>query len=266
MKMRHAALKGAFFFALALIATGVTPGLFAGTYTEELHQVLPLASDGRVSLDNVNGGIKIAVWDRPEVKLDAVKRSKVKEHLAEVKIEIDSKPDRLVVHTQYPKGSSSWSGRKSAQNTTSVEYSLLVPAGVRLDSISSVNGDIEIKGIKGAVKSSTVNGAVSVAGAAANLDLSTVNGHVKAGLASLNGVQKVHLSTVNGALDLSLPADANADVSASTVNGSIGGDVKASKGGPGGRSVNTKLGQGGTKVNASTVNGGIRIRLLKAED
>jgi DUF4097 and DUF4098 domain-containing protein YvlB len=233
-------------------------------FTEKFEQTYALAADGRLSIDNVNGPIRIATWDNAEVKVEAVKRSSVQEHLQEVKIEIESKPDRLTIHTRFPQSKSHWWG-KSAQDSTSVDYILTVPRSVRLDRISDVNGKVEIDGVKGPVKASTVNGALSVKGLAANAELSTVNGVVKASFVSLESVKSVSVSSVNGAVELGLPESANADISASTVNGSIGGDLKAKKHWPVGSELKTTLGQGGAKLKASTVNGGVRIHLVKAE-
>src|SRR5947209_5220340 len=48
---------------------------------EEFHQTYPLTANGRVSLENINGGVHIAVWDQNEVKVDAVKRAYRRERL-----------------------------------------------------------------------------------------------------------------------------------------------------------------------------------------
>ena len=42
---------------------------------EEFHQTYPLSATGRVSLENINGGVQIKVWDRAALQLDAVKKS-----------------------------------------------------------------------------------------------------------------------------------------------------------------------------------------------
>jgi len=78
---------------------------------------------------------------------------------------------------------------------------------------------------------------------------------------SLAQVQSVSASTVNGAVELDLPAQANADLAAHTVNGRISGDVEVKQNWPHRREVKTRLGQGGAKINLGTVNGGVRIHL-----
>jgi len=228
-------------------------------YKEELHQTYSLAADGRVSLGNVNGSVRLSVWDRPEVKLDAVKRARSERDVEKVRIEVESKPDRLAVRTKYGESRSWWGWRRSGSG--SVAYTLTVPRSARLEEISNVNGSIEIDGVRGHVKASTVNGALRAVGLAGSAELSSVNGAVKAAFVSLAQVQSVSASTVNGAVELDLPAQANADLAAHTVNGRISGDVEVKQNWPHRREVKTRLGQGGAKINLGTVNGGVRIHL-----
>lgn len=233
-----------------------------GAVTGEFHQTYPLAADGQVSVGNVNGSVRISAWDRAEAQVDAIKRARNEEDLAALKVEVTSQPGRLAIRTKHPQRRRWWGG---GSTSGSVDYTVKVPATVRLQDVAQVNGTVEIDGVLGEVKASTVNGAVSAKGLAGNAALSTVNGSVKAGFAGLERVKSVSASSVNGAVELELPPGANADVSASTVNGGISGDVPVKKNWPVGAEVNTRLGEGGTRVHLSTVNGGVRIRLAKAQ-
>ena len=69
---------------------------------EEFHQTYPLSPTGRVSLENINGGVQIKVWDRAEVQIDAIKRAYRRERLAEAKIEINANQDNIHIRTKYP--------------------------------------------------------------------------------------------------------------------------------------------------------------------
>ncbi|MGO8677512.1 MAG: DUF4097 family beta strand repeat-containing protein [Limisphaerales bacterium] len=257
-----------------LLRTGMLAGVlgascWAGTaYSrevckEEMHQTFPLAADGRLSLGNVNGSVRLSVWDRPEVKLDAIKSARSKKDLERLKIEIESKPGYLAVRTRHPESRRWWGWRGSIWG--SVDYTLTVPRSARLEDISNVNGLIEIEGARGHIKASTVNGPLRANGLAGSADLSSVNGAVKAAFVSLAQVKSVSASTVNGAVELDMPAGADADISASTVNGGISGDLSVKKNWPIGAEVNTRLGQGGAKISLSTVNGPVRIHLEKLE-
>jgi len=144
-----------------------------------------------------------------------------------------------------------------------VDYAIQVPQNARLKTISSVNGRIVIDGVSGDIEASTVNGEMQVQGAGGDLKLSTVNGRIEAELASLGGSQSVSLNTVNGHIEATLPANADAEVSASTVNGGMTSEffsLIAKKDFPLGSNLKGTLGSGGARVKASTVNGGISFR------
>src|SRR5437762_730633 len=66
---------------------------------EEFHQTYPLSPTGRVSLENINGGVQIKVWDRAAVQVDAVKRAYRKERLTEARIDVNSTEENIRIKT-----------------------------------------------------------------------------------------------------------------------------------------------------------------------
>src|SRR5215207_7036368 len=131
--------------------------------TEEFHQTYQLAPGGRVSLSNINGAVKVQVWDRDEVKVDAVKRAYTAERLREAQIKVDASQSRVRIETEYPDSTLRWSDRDGErhENPASVEYTLTVPRRVNIDEISLVNGSLNLAGLAGSVKASSVNGRVT---------------------------------------------------------------------------------------------------------
>jgi hypothetical protein len=220
---------------------------------DEFHETYPLAKDGRVQLDNLNGDVRVVTWDRQEVKVDARKRAKQPELLEQVQIEVDASPDRVRIKTRYPEG------QQTKGQQASVDYTLTVPRQCRLDGIKNVNGNVRIEAVNGEIKASTVNGKLEATQLADEADLSSVNGPLRATFASLKG--GVSLKTVNGPLTLGLPADADATVKASTVNGSIHTDFPLEVKGhaPVGRNLDGQLGQGTARIKMSSVNGPIKL-------
>lgn len=230
--------------------------------------MLPLSLSGRLHLDNINGRIEIAGWNRNEVSIRALKHGKTRESVEAVKINIDSSPDEIVIHTKLPKEgdnfswSQLWSGNWRKSDAT-VDYAIQVPRSVQLKAISSVNGNVIIEGVSGDIEASTVNGKTRVTDAAGNLKLSTVNGSIETKLGLLGGGQFASLSTVNGAIDFTLPANADAKVTASTVNGGMSSEFSelvVKKEFPMSKHLDGTLGNGGAIVKASTVNGSIHFR------
>jgi DUF4097 and DUF4098 domain-containing protein YvlB len=240
--------------ALALSATA-----HAGEkLRDEFHKNYPLSADGRVSLQNINGSIKIVGWDKNEIQIDAVKTAETKEKLDEARITIDATASLIKIKTEYPRD------RENYNNPANVEYTLQVPRHVRLDTIRAVNGAVAVEGVQGLINVSSVNGAVTGNALTGEVKLSSVNGRVFANVAELGGSSPIELDAVNGAVELTLPSDANAELSASTVHGSIsasGFDIPVQRQKwTGGSNLQAKLGTGMTRVKMSTVNGSIRLQ------
>jgi DUF4097 and DUF4098 domain-containing protein YvlB len=239
--------------ALALSATAHA----SEKLRDEFHKTYPLSADGRVSLQNINGSIKIVGWDKNEIQIDAIKTAETKEKLDEARIEIEASSSLIKIKTEYPH-------RDNYNNPANVEYTLQVPRRVRLDTVRAVNGAVAVEGVQGLINVSSVNGEVTGKALTGEVKLSSVNGRVFANVAQLGGSSPIELDAVNGAVELTLPSDASAELSASTVHGGItasGFDIPVQRERwTGGSTLQAKLGTGMTRVKMSTVNGSIRLQ------
>lgn len=239
----------------ALVLSGLVLAAAAhAAVTERFKQNYPLAADGTIHLENVNGDIDIVAWDKAEVSLEAEKKGKTDADLAKVTLEIDSSPAKLSIKTKYAK--SGWFGNVNA----SVRYRLMVPAGVRLEKIDSVNSDITVTGVRGPVNLDTVNGRITATGLASDARLDSVNGGLSAEFASVDGVREVKLDSVNGRATVTLPKGAGARIDADSVNGSVTIDQQVKLGKVRRHSLTGEIGSGGPDISLETVNGSIAIK------
>ena len=230
--------------------------------TEEFHQTYPLSATGRVNLGNINGGVKIKVWDRAAVQVDAIKKAWRRDRLAEAQIEVTSTEENIRIKTEYPELNQSFrKGEGRYENPATVEYSLTVPRKAVLESIELVNGQLEIDGVEGNVKASSINGAVSARGLMGEARLSTVNGPLQATFTQLDESKPISLGSVNGNLTIVIPSNSNASLRASTVHGSINNDfgIQVKHGEYVGHSLDAQIGNGGPRVKLTNVNGAISI-------
>lgn len=240
-------------------ATGGEPG---EQVTEEFHQTYPLSATGRVNLANINGGVKIRVWDRAAVQVDAIKKAYRRERLEEAKIEVNATEENIRIKTDYPDESMTFrSDQRRYDNPASVEFSLMVPRKAILESIELINGAVDIEGVEGNVKASSINGAVTARGLMGDARLSTINGPLQAVFTQLDESKAISLGSVNGEVTVVIPSDANAMVRASTVHGMISNDfgIQVKHGEYVGHNLDGQIGSGGPKVKLTNVNGGIRI-------
>jgi len=222
-------------------------------YSEEFHQTYALAADGRVSLENINGDVRVSTSDRDEVKVDAVKWADTEDRLRDIEIKIDSRPDAIHIKTRYPE-------HLFHNNPGGVDYTLTVPRHARLDEVSLVNGGLEVEQAAGDVKASLVNGSVVVRSLGGRVEISTVNGRLALAVDGPKLVKPIELSSVNGEIVLNLPPDVNAQLRASTVTGGISTDFEVAVHRVVGHNLEGDLGRGGPEIHLSDVNGRISIR------
>jgi DUF4097 and DUF4098 domain-containing protein YvlB len=232
--------------------------------TEEFHQSYPLSATGRVSIENINGGVRISVWDQNVVKVDAVKRAYKKERLDEAKVEVSTTADSVRIRTEYPDRNQTfnYSETRRYNNPAEVEYTLTIPRKARIDSADLVNGSLEIDGAEGDVKAACVNGNLKARGLTGDVKLSTVNGGVEATITRLEESKSTSLNSVNGSIVLTIPSDSNAQVRANTIHGSITNDfgLQVNDGEYVGHDLSGQIGNGGPRIRLSNVNGSISIK------
>ena len=133
-----------------------------------------------------------------------------------------------------------------------------VPAGVSFTG-RSVNGDVIVKGLDGRARVDTVNGSVEL-NTTGFATAKTVNGAIKMHLARADWEDTLDLKTVNGNIELHVPADISADLVAKTVNGNITSDVPIAVHEMSRRSMTGTLGSGGRRLALETVNGSISLK------
>jgi hypothetical protein len=213
-----------------------------------------LKPEGRFSLENVNGGITVATWNEPQVRIEADKAATSEAALRNLKVEIEGEDDSIRVRTRMPKGSFFFGGGGK------VDYRITVPTGARVR-VESVNGSVEVVAVAGELRAQTTNGNVEVREASGAVEATSVNGSVRVGFAALTSEADHKFSTVNGSITLSLPEGAGGRVEATTVNGSVENDLPleaAEKGSR--RRLAGRFGKGTGSLEASTVNGSIRFK------
>ena len=224
--------------------------------TEEFHHTYPLAADGRIDLQNINGAVHITAWDQNEVKVDAVKSAHSDKGLKDTEIRVNASANSISIETHYVKENDGWSEHN---NFASVEYTLMVPRKARLDEIKLINGALEVAGVQGEVHASCVNGRLSARGLGGEARLATINGKLDANFE--RAAARVELSSVNGGIDLTLPSDAKASIEADTVHGGIDNDfgLHANDHHFVGHDLRGELGGGGAEIRLNNVNGTIDI-------
>ncbi|HXY40105.1 MAG TPA: DUF4097 family beta strand repeat-containing protein [Vicinamibacteria bacterium] len=248
-------------------AAVLTAGLAAQALAaEDFRWQGKLARGNEIEIKGVNGSITATGGTGDEVVVTAVKKAH-RSDPASVKVEVVPHAGGVTICAVYPSvegkpnvcAPGEGGHMSTKDNDVSVDFQVQVPEGVRL-SARTVNGAISATGVHADVRANTVNGAVALEStgiATAN----TVNGAVRVHMGRADWQGTLKLNTVNGSVEVALPADASTEVSAATVNGHVETDFPLTVVGKiVGRSIHGTIGAGGRQLELNTVNGGITLR------
>jgi hypothetical protein len=100
------------------------------------------------------------------------------------------------------------------------EFKITVPRAMALNLKTGMGGDLAVKGVEGDIEIENMNGEVSLDGLKGSAVISTMNGEVRAVYAQAP-TKPISITSMNGEIDLRVPADTKANVRMNTHNGSI---------------------------------------------
>jgi hypothetical protein len=126
---------------------------------------------------------------------------------------------------------------------------------------ASGNGEVTVESVRGPVRANSGNGDVRVTTVQGPVSATSGNGDLLVRMTELRAASDMEFTTGNGRIEVTVPAEFNADIDASTGNGGIRTDFPIQVSG---RISKTRLrgtiGQGGRRLRLVTGNGEIEIR------
>jgi hypothetical protein len=212
-----------------------------------------LPPGGHVSVVNVQGSVLVQGWDRAEVEATVAMRSAAPaDQLDDVQVAVEAETGAVAFHTLYPAG---------LDTPIRVDYRLRVPRQVRLDELSTLQGDIVVHDVEGSIEAHNLHGDIEGINVAGSVVAHALTGNILISLGALPDPRlPFTLATINGNVDLVMPPQANADLELSTVAGTIVGDFPFQVSStPGDTTRRAQVGAGGVRVELRTVRGNIRV-------
>lgn len=285
---KHWAAAAALGAALAVFAAAPAPTL-AAEARKVTEKTFDFSPGGEVVIENQNGRITIEAWTRPQVRVQVTRvarasdNAKAQAYLKQIRTDVEIGRGRLEIVSRYPKrhettGFFAILVERVASFQTHYYLQVPVETVLELESangqvrvrgtkgaahVETTNGNIEIAGVTGALEIHSTNGGIEVRSASGSLSAKTTNGAILAELKSVDRNEGVTAETTNGNVRLYLPAAVKADLSAETTNGRVsvsfpvsGKEVMTTK------SVRGTMNGGGAEISLSTTNGDISVRRL----
>lgn len=226
----------------------------------------PLPAGRTIEVRGINGNVSAEPATSGEVEVVAVKRAR-RSDPDEVRIEVVRHAEGVLICAVYPNSGGApntcevGSSRSHVRdNDTTVNFTVRVPAGVNFNG-RTVNGEVRARDLGADVDVKSVNGDVSVSTAGV-ARAQTVNGSITAFMGRADWPSELEFKTVNGSIELSLPASLSARVEAKTLNGEITSDFPMTVSGTfSRRRLSGTIGSGGDRqLTLETVNGSVQIR------
>ena len=212
-----------------------------------------------VTVENVNGEIEITTWDRDLVQVNATITGTEKD-LKNIEIKVETTGNRLDIETEHGKRML-W-GVIPMKTGGKVDYSLKLPLAMNVE-VESVNGGINVTGLKGNVEFSTVNGNLNALDVEGEVRAESINGSIDVELTSPRPSCRVE--TINGSVKLAIPEDASAKYAFETINGKITfepKDIEVRGSGP--KDIAGTLGGGAGKLHVEVINGSIAVDYIRS--
>ncbi len=115
---------------------------------------------------------------------------------------------------------------KTSSFSRPVDLVITVPRRSSLQLKCMNNGDIEVEGIEGDIDANNLNGRVTLKNVSGTVSAHSLNGEVTAVLDSVDPSKPLSFSTMNGDIDVTLPANPKASVRMKTDHGEIYSDYE----------------------------------------
>jgi hypothetical protein len=261
--MKNHGYRTAFALLTALTLTGTVVAQDQG---REFHWTGKLAADQVVEIKNISGKIAADGVSGNQIEVTA---AKIGPKADQIKIEVVPSSEGVTICAMYPNDSFGGSmgpcesGNHWHNNNVHTDNNR-VDFTVHLPknlrfAAISVNGGIEAENMGRVVHAESVNGSVQVS-TDAWADANSVNGSVHIRMGNAGWTGKLKVSTVNGAVELEMPDDLSANVKFSSVNGRIESAFPVTiTGGFVGHNAKGTIGSGGRELEVNTVNGSITL-------
>ena len=230
-----------------------------------------------ITVQTVNGSLQYVGADQTTIAIHAQKRVKAPDlataeaFASQVQIRIEEKAGTLAIYPDHPK--------PPPQVAVQVDFVIHGPRTLNLTG-HSTNGHVQISGVTGIVQAHSTNGAVQVHELSGSIQAKSTNGNVHVEALSLtaasefvsqNGALSITIqegqvpitaTTVNGALDLALPAAYTGQLDARTQNGRVRADFPIQATHQARNRLSGQIGAGGdTPLKLRSQNGNVTLAL-----
>src|SRR2546423_663415 len=227
--IRHSATTTLLIAATLLLFFRATA--FALEPLEEIvEQKYSVATDATLSVQNIDGAIRVYAAEKPEITIQAIKKAYDLDRLQQIVVDVKAARNSVAITTSFPPRKNALSDRSGT-----VDYSIVVPPSVRITDLTLTNGELLVEGLRngGSAKAHLVNGWLAGHNCFGNLDLAVETGRLDVTYDWWENHEfAVKAFSTRGNVRAILPADSSLNLSATASEGRIANGFAPKKAGP----------------------------------
>jgi hypothetical protein len=160
---------------LVLCALWSGPAFAVELLEDIVDQKFEVDADVTLSVQNIDGSIRVYATEQPVVKVQAIKKAYNAERLQGIVVDTRATPKSVAITTSFPPRKNALSDRSGT-----VDYIIVVPQTARITQLDLTNGEILVQGLRsgGSAKARLVNGWLIGHNCFGNLDLAVESGRL----------------------------------------------------------------------------------------
>jgi hypothetical protein len=241
--------------------------------TQEFQQTYPAPATGKIWVRNLYGNLRVTAWDRPEVKVDALKRANTRANLSTAEIVVQKQSEGLCIASKYAASRrpvKEWFGIASDPcrdpqvihadpgDLATVDYTISLPRDAQVTILNS-EGDVDVHGTVGKLYVDIDKGHLTARDVSGECTLAGSYSGVNVTLTALP--RDTHISSYVGPLVVYVAPEISARIRAhsgrSSVHNDFGWEQRPHQ------DLQASMGSGKTSLEVTSMNGAVEIRRLQ---
>jgi len=212
-------------------ALAFLPAAFAVEPLEEIvDQNYEVTADATLSVQNIDGSIRVYAADQSRISIQAIKKAYNAERLRGIVVDVKATQSSVAITTSFPP-------RKNALNDRSgtVDYIIVVPQTARITDLNLTNGELLVEGLRngGGARAHLINGWLAGHNCFGNLDLALETGRLDVAYDWWENHEfAIKASSTRGNVRAIFPNDASLNLSATAVEGRVANGFASTKASP----------------------------------
>ena len=208
----------------------VSPAFAIEPLEEIVEQKFEVNPDVTVSVQNIDGSIRVYATDQSTVIVQAIKKAYDRERLHGILVDTKATPKSVTITTSFPPRKNVLSDRSGT-----VDYIIVVPQTAKITQLDLATGEVLVEGLRngGNAKARLVNGWMIGRNCFGSLDLRVETGRLDVAYDWWETRDfAIKALITRGGLRASFPGDASLNLSATATEGRIANAFGEKKSGP----------------------------------